>query len=291
MILIADSGSTKCDWILLNEDNHTIINRIRTSGVNPSVLKKKKIREIIHNCNELNEYKEFVSSIYFFGAGCNNIKGESKIKRVFMDHFTKVDKIIVKEDLMLAVLAASQDPSVVCILGTGSNCCFFNGKEIEQRVKAMGYILMDEGSGNHLGKELLKGYYHKELPEDLKFSLKKDFQLDDNKVLSGLYGATPNKYLAQYARFLFENIEHPYAKNIIEKCISDFIDIQLVKYKDELLTVPLYFIGSVGYHARYIIKDELAKRGFRSAENFIRRPLSTFIQLVKDDKSFLSNIV
>ena len=291
MILIADSGSTKCDWILLNENSNTIAHRIRTNGVNPSVLKKKKIREIISNCEELNEYKNFVSSIYFFGAGCNNAKGENKIKKVFFDNFPKVDKIIIKEDLMLAVLAASQNPSVVCILGTGSNCCFFNGKEIEQRVKAMGYILMDEGSGNHLGKELLKGYYHKELPEDLNFSLKKEFQLDDDKVLSGLYGTTPNKYLAQYARFLFENIEHPYSKNIIIKCISEFIDKQLVKYREELLTVPLYFIGSIGFHAKQIIKEELTKRGISSPKNFIRRPLSTFIQLVKEDKSFLNNIV
>ncbi|CAM1373897.1 BadF/BadG/BcrA/BcrD ATPase family protein [Tenacibaculum xiamenense] len=292
MILIADSGSTKCDWILLNENDNTIVNRIRTSGVNPSVLKKKNIKEVIENCDELNEYKEAVSSIYFFGAGCNNKKGEDKIKKVFSDNFPIVDKVVVKEDLMLAVFAASQDASVVCILGTGSNCCFYNGEEIEQRVKAMGYILMDEGSGNHLGKEVLKGYYYKDLPEDLKFSLEKDFQLDDDKVLSRLYGAKmPNKYLAQYARFLFENIEHPYAKNIITKCISEFIDKQLIKYKDELGKVPLYFIGSVGYHARDIIKQELEKRGFKAPENFIRRPLTAFIQSVKEDKAFLSKVV
>ncbi|SEB71042.1 BadF-type ATPase [Tenacibaculum sp. MAR_2009_124] len=292
MILIADSGSTKCDWILLNENDNTIVNRIRTNGVNPSVLKKKNIKEVIANCDELNEYKGSVSSIYFFGAGCNNAKGEDKIRKVFSDNFPVVEKIVVKEDLMLAVFAASQDASVVCILGTGSNCCFYNGEEIDQRVKAMGYILMDEGSGNHLGKEVLKGYYYKDLPEDLKFSLEKEFQLDDDRVLSKLYGAKmPNKYLAQYARFLFENIEHPYAKNIVIKCISEFIDKQLVKYKDELGKVPLYFIGSVGYHARDIIKEELEKRGFRAPENFIRRPLTAFIQSVKEDKAFLSKVV
>ncbi len=292
MILIADSGSTKCDWILLNENDNTIVDRIRTSGVNPSVLKKKSIKEVIENCNELNDYKESVSSIYFFGAGCNNKKGEDKIKKVFSDNFSNVSKVVVKEDLMLAVFAASQDASVVCILGTGSNCCFYNGEEIEQRVKAMGYILMDEGSGNHLGKEVLKGYYYKDLPEDLKFSLEKEFQLDDDKVLSRLYGAKmPNKYLAQYARFLFENIEHPYAKNIVTKCISEFIDNQLIKYKEELGKVPLYFIGSVGYHARDIIKEQLEKRGFNEPENFIRRPLTAFIESVKEDKAFLSKVV
>ncbi|MGG8497572.1 BadF/BadG/BcrA/BcrD ATPase family protein [Tenacibaculum sp. TC6] len=292
MILIADSGSTKCDWILLDDSDNSIVTRIRTNGVNPSVLKKKDIKEIIENCDELNEYKNSITSIYFFGAGCNNQKGEDKIKTIFENNFPKVTKIAVKEDLMLAVFAASHKASVVCILGTGSNCCFYNGQTIEQRVKAMGYILMDEGSGNHLGKEVLKSYYYKNLPEDLKFSLEKDFKLDDDKVLSRLYSAKmPNKYLAQYARFLFENIEHPYAKDIITFCVSEFIDKQLLKYKNELNEVPLYFIGSVGYHARDIIKEELEKRALKAPENFIRRPLTAFIQSVKEDKTFLKKVV
>ncbi len=292
MILIADSGSTKCDWILLENTDNNIVKRIRTSGVNPSVLKKKDIAEVIDNCEELSEFKEDITSIYFFGAGCNNKKGEKKIKTIFEKNFSNVTKIVVKEDLMLAVFAASQEASVVCILGTGSNCCFYNGDTIEQKVKAMGYILMDEGSGNHLGKEVLKNYYYQNIPEDLKFSLEKSFKLNDDKVLSKLYGAKmPNKYLAQYARFLFENIEHPYAKEIVTFCISEFIDKQLLKYKNELNEVPLYFIGSVGYHAKDIIKNELKKRAIKAPENFIRRPLSAFIESVKEDRTFLKKVV
>ncbi len=291
MILIADSGSTKCDWFLYELANNKVITRFRTEGVNPSVLKKKHIYGILKESQELNKYKKIITSIFFFGAGCNNKKGEKKVKDVFNEFFPDLSKIVVKEDLMLAVLSASQDPSVVCILGTGSNCCFFNGEIIEQRVIAMGYVLMDEGSGNHLGKEILRSYFYQKLPEDLKFSLEKEFNLNNDKVLSKLYGSKmPNKYLAKYARFLFENIEHPCAKNIITSCISEFIDKQLLIYKEELKEVPLYFIGSVGYHAREIIKEELEKRNIKFPKKFIRRPLTAFIQSIKEDDFFLKKL-
>lgn len=291
MILIADSGSTKCDWFVYEPQQNKVVTRMRTEGVNPSVLKKKHIREILVNSIELNIYKETITEIYFFGAGCNNKKGEEKIEKVFNSFFQNLSKIIVKEDLMLAVLSASQDPSVVCILGTGSNCCFYDGQEIVQKVTAMGYILMDEGSGNHLGKEVLRSYYYQELPEDLKFSLLKEFNLSDDKVIPKLYSSkTPNKYLAQYARFLFENIEHPFAKGIITSCVAKFIDKQLLKYKDELQNAPLYFIGSVGYHAREIIDQELKKRNLKVAQNYIRRPLVAFIESIQKDALFLKRI-
>ncbi|MCT4699495.1 N-acetylglucosamine kinase [Tenacibaculum haliotis] len=291
MILIADSGSTKCDWFLYELVNNRVITRLRTAGVNPSVLKKKSIHDILTNSKELNEYKNNITAVFFFGAGCNNIKAERKVKKVFENFFPSLSKIVVKEDLMLAVLSASQKPSVVAILGTGSNCCFFNGKEIVQKVKAMGYVLMDEGSGNHLGKEVLRAYYYQELPEDLKFSLEKEFNLNNDKVLSKLYGSKmPNKYLAKYARFLFENIEHPYAKNIITNCISEFIDKQLLKYKEELTETPLYFIGSIGYHAREIINEVLEKRKIKVPEKFIRRPLIAFIEAIKKENSFLKKL-
>lgn len=291
MILIADSGSTKCDWFLYELINNKVVKRLRTAGVNPSVLKKKSIHQILTNSKELNEFKNEITAVFFFGTGCNNIKAERKVKKVFNSYFNNLSKIVVKEDLMLAVLSASRKPSVVAILGTGSNCCFFNGKTIEQRVKAMGYILMDEGSGNHLGKEVLRSYYYQELPDDLKFSLEKEFNLNNDKVLSKLYGSKmPNKYLAKYARFLFENIEHPYAKSIITSCISEFIDKQLLKYSNELNKVPIYFIGSIGYHAREIIKEVLEKRQIKAPENFIRRPLIAFIESIKEDNSFLKKL-
>ncbi|PKH51349.1 N-acetylglucosamine kinase [Tenacibaculum sp. Bg11-29] len=291
MILIADSGSTKCDWFLYELKSNKVVIRLRTEGINPSVLKKKHINDILKNSKELTNYKNIIEAVFFFGAGCNNIKGDKKVKDVFNSFFPVLSRIVIKEDLMLAVLSASQTPSVVCILGTGSNCCFFNGKTIEQKVKSMGYVLMDEGSGNHLGKQVLRSYYHKELPEDLKFSLEKEFNLNSDKVLSKLYGSKmPNKYLAKYARFLFENIEHPYAKNIITFCISEFIEKQLLKYESELKEVPLYFIGSVGYHARGIIKEELGKRNINLPKKFIRRPLTAFIQSIKEDELFLKKL-
>ncbi|MGG6230629.1 BadF/BadG/BcrA/BcrD ATPase family protein [Tenacibaculum sp. SDUM215027] len=288
MILIADSGSTKCDWIVFNVNQSNIQSRIRTKGINPSILKKKAIHKTIRSSKELIACKEEISFIYFFGAGCNNEKSKEKIQSVLLHYYSNAKKIEIQEDIMLAVLSASIEPSVVCILGTGSNCCFFDGNKIEKRITSMGYLLMDEGSGNHLGKQLLKAYYFNELPNDLKFSFEKEFNLNSDKVLSKLYNSkTPNKYLAKYARFLFTNIENSYVQELVASCVSEFINKQLITYKEELEKKPLYFIGSVAYHAKKIINEELAKNNLKPVTLFIRRPLTMFIQKIQNNPKLL----
>lgn len=281
MLLIADSGSTKCDWVLFENKDAAPI-KIRTKGLNPSVLKKETLQNIISENKQLLNYKDKVSSIHFYGAGCNTNNTIQLISTIFSSYF-KNAKIDVKEDTMAAVKASTNAAAVVCILGTGSNCCFFDGNQIYQKVPAMGYLLMDEASGNYFGKELLKCYYYNQMPESLKVLFEEKFVISENEVISKLYQSdAPNKYLAEFAVFLFENKHDSVMKNIINKGIKKFVDNQILQFKEELKFVPLYFVGSIAYYAQDFINEALKERGLRAAR-FIKRPIENLIYKIKEE--------
>ena len=272
MLLIADSGSTKCDWLLYRNEKEVPI-KIRTKGLNPVILSRKALKKNIVSNEELINYKEFVTSIYFFGAGCGTDKNKHKIEVVLMSIFNNAI-VTTKEDIMAAVYATTTKPAVVCILGTGSNCCFYNGNTIEIKTPALGYLLMDEGSGNYFGKELIKAYYYGKMPKTLELLFIKQFNLKEKYIIKKLYNSlTPNKYLAEFAHFLFENEEHEFIKNILKEGIDKFVNHHVLQYKGELKTVPLYFVGSIAYYAKKYIENSLSRKGLKAA-GFIRRPIN-----------------
>jgi len=184
---------------------------------------------------------------------------------------------------MGAVYATTKTPAVVCILGTGSNCCYFNGTSIHSKAPSLGFLVMDEGSGNYFGKELLKAYYYKQMPKKLRISFENQFDLKDKKVLKKLYQSkTPNKYLASFAIFLFENIAHSFMKKIVDDGMARFIENHILQYSKELETVPLYFVGSIAFYAKEYIEKQLNKRGLNGA-SFVQRPIDNLIERIKKD--------
>lgn len=282
MILIAESGSTKCDWVLI-DSSKTAPKRIRTKGLNPAILKKKEIKTIIAANKDLVQYKEQIKSIYFFGAGCNTPKNKNNIRLVLNACFNTTS-IVVEEDTMAAVYATTAKPAVVCILGTGSNCCYYNGKSIINKSTSLGYIVMDEGSGNHFGKELLKAYYYRQMPKNLGLLFEKKYNLKEKKVIKKLYQSkTPNKYLANFAPFAFENQEQPFMKELINEVLHLFIKNHILQYADELKTVPLHFVGSIAFYGKEYIANLLDKKGLK-AESYIQRPIDTLItHIIKEN--------
>jgi N-acetylglucosamine kinase-like BadF-type ATPase len=156
-------------------------------------------------------------------------------------------------------------------------------------VPAMGYLLMDEASGNYFGKELLKSYFYNQMPAELKVSFEKEFSLNENEVINNLYQSeTPNKYLAEFAIFLFKYKEHHLMDAIIREGISRFIDNNVLQFRNELKTVPLYFVGSVAYYAQDYIMDALRERGLK-ASRFIKSPMDTVIQKIIDEKLLVTS--
>ena len=206
MILIADGGSTKADWIALDANKDEVF-RVRTKGLNPAVVPEEILRERIINTYQLYHNKDEVTQVYFYGAGCGVESPQLRIRKVFNEIFKKAD-ISIKEDTYAAVYAASKpgEKSIVCILGTGSNCTYFDGKNIEQRVDSLGYVLMDEASGNFFGKQLIRSYYFNEMPNNLAKEFEKEYDLSPDTIKENIYRReNPNTYLASFSRFLIKH--------------------------------------------------------------------------------------
>ncbi len=280
MLLIADSGSTKCDWILFKNKVEEPI-KIRTEGLNPAILNSEKLEAILLNSETLLQYKNEIKAVYFFGAGCNTIKSIQIIESVLTKLFP-IAKLVVKEDTMAAIWATTNKPAVVCILGTGSNCCFYDGENIQLKVPAMGYLLMDEASGNYFGKELLKSYYYNQMSPDLKIAFETAFCLDESIVIENLYQSnTPNQYLAAFAQFMFKHKNEDLIERILREGIDKFIENNILQFKEELRTVPLYFVGSIAFYAQDYIMEALKERGLK-ASRFVKRPIDNVIHKIKE---------
>lgn len=281
MLLIADSGSTKCDWVLFKNMKDDPI-RIRTKGLNPSILGKEELEKIIFESKELLEFKEAVSRIFFFGAGCSSLETNRVIETIFNVVFKNANAV-VKEDTMAAVWATTNSPAVVCILGTGSNCCYYDGVDIHLKVPSMGYVLMDECSGNYFGKALLRAYYLNKMPQDLRILFEDQFSVSVEEVLHKIYqNTTPNEYLAKFAVFLIENKKHRFLEAILFKGIHDFVENHVMQFEEELKSVPVCFVGSIAYYLQDEIKFVLEAKGL-SASKFVRRPIDQVIENIKND--------
>ena len=255
MKLIVDSGSTKTDWIALNPQNE-VVYETQTLGLNPQVLSDQILEERIINNYDLYRKRKSVNYIHFYGAGCGTRPPRELLQKVLQGIFPNAT-IEVKEDTYAAVYAATErgKESIVCILGTGSNCSYFDGQNIEQRIDSLGYILMDDGSGNYFGRQLLRDYYFNKTPEKMAAVFEESFDLSSESIKTNLYKKpNPNTYLATFARFLIENKENEYSQNLIKKGFTLFAQNQIMQFENAA-KIPVHFIGSIAY----FLKDELAE--------------------------------
>lgn len=255
MKLIVDSGSTKTDWIALNPQNE-VVYETQTLGLNPQVLSDQILEERIINNYDLYRKRKSVNYIHFYGAGCGTRPPRELLQKVLQGIFPNAT-IEVKEDTYAAVYAATErgKESIVCILGTGSNCSYFDGQNIEQRIDSLGYILMDDGSGNYFGRQLLRDYYFNKTPEKMAAVFEESFDLSSESIKTNLYKKpNPNTYLATFARFLIENKENEYSQNLIKKGFTLFAQNQIMQFENAA-NIPVHFIGSIAY----FLKDELAE--------------------------------
>ena len=277
MILIVDSGSTKTDWIAIN-DKGEILFQTQTLGLNPQVLTNYIIEERIVNNFDLYQNRNSVTKLYFYGAGCGTEPPRVMIKAVFQQIF-KSAEVLVKEDTFAAVYATAEinKESIVCILGTGSNCSYFDGVNVVQKITSLGYILMDDGSGNYFGRQLLRDYYFNRIPEPTAKKFEKNFDLNAETIKDHLYKKpNPNTYLAKFARFLIENKENNYAQKVIEKGMNQFIKLQILQFPNAK-ELPIHFTGSISYYLQEELTKALKKHGLK-AGNIIRRPIDGLLK-------------
>jgi len=278
MILVVDSGSTKTDWIAINRKGEVLF-ETQTLGLNPQVLTNHILKERIVNNFELYKFRKDVEEIYFYGAGCGTEPPRVLIKNVFRDIFNNCKEFSVREDTYAAIYSTAKENtrSIVCILGTGSNCTYFDGKNIDQKVISLGYILMDDASGNYFGRQLLRDYYFNIIPEETAIKFEKEFDLDAETIKDNLYKQpNPNTYLATFAKFLINNKESDYGQLLIKRGFKLFIERQILQFKDAK-EIPIHFVGSISFYLKDELKVCLQEYGL-SAGNIIRKPIDGLLQ-------------
>lgn len=282
MILIADGGSTKCDWILLDQ-NAEVVLKTRTKGLNPAVFKPHILKERLHENDELKAVINKVDRVDFFGAGCGTNSPKLNLHKILVDFFKAADEINVDEDMVAAALAATNQPGIVCILGTGSNSCYFDGKHVHMEVESLGYVLMDEASGNYFGKRLIRNYYYKTMPIELAVEFEKRYDLNADVIKHNVYKEeNPNTYLASFAEFIFTAEErNGYFYKLIYEGMEKFIERRVMCFK-QAQNVPIHFIGSIAFFSEDIIRD-VAKRYHLNIGNIIRRPIDGLIAHYKNN--------
>ncbi|MBV9987143.1 MAG: N-acetylglucosamine kinase [Chitinophagaceae bacterium] len=251
-ILIADSGATKCEWRLVGRDKKkTII----TQGISPYFLDELQVTVILTKELLPKLGKAQVKELFFYGTGLANATNVTIIRKALKNLFPKA-KTEVQTDLMGAARAlCGRKKGIACILGTGSNSCYFNGKTIVKNSPGIGYVLGDEGSGAYLGKKVVQYYLYNTFDEELKSRFEKRFQVSPVEILDHVYKQPlANRYLASYAIFLAENRGHYMIENIIEDGLNDFFFTHLHKYRESWI-LPIHFIGSIAFGFRDVLKE------------------------------------
>ena len=280
MILVVDSGSTKTDWIALDNEGEEIFST-QTLGLNPQMLSNEILNERIKNNFDIYKNRKLVNKLFFYGAGCGVKDSQNRILKVFKSIFIN-SEFDIKEDTYAAVYSAVDEgiPSIVNIIGTGSNCSYYDGKNVIQKVQSLGYVLMDYASGNYYGKYLIRAYYFNKMPESLRDEFSNNYDLSPNSIKNKLYRQeNPNTYLAGFARFLIENKSNEYFKEIIFKGLERFIDYQILQY-DDFSKVDVHYVGSIAYY----LKDEITKIGKKynlKTGKFIQRPITGLVDYHK----------
>ncbi len=275
MILIADGGSTKADWIALDEHKEEAF-RVRTLGLNPAVVSEEELHNRIINMFQLIQVKNEVTNIYFYGAGCGTPHAQKILHDVMKNIFVNAE-VVVEEDMLAAVYAATgKEPAMVAILGTGSNSCYYDGQKMHMRVASLGYVLMDEASGNYFGKRLIRDYYYGLMPKYIVQKFEKDFNLDADVLKKNIYREpNPNMYLASFAQFMFEFKEEKYVRRLMKRGFEKFFRYRILPYELSPET-PIYFIGSIAHYFREIL-DAVAEKNGLKITGVIQRPIDNLI--------------
>jgi glucosamine kinase len=252
MILIADSGSSKTEWSLVSKEK--TIKPIVTSGINPFYQDSADIINTLQS--ELVPYiPDHPAKIYFYGAGCSTPEKITVVTDAILRVFPS-STIFAYSDLLGAARSLCQNkPGIACILGTGSNSCYYDGKEIIHHVSPLGYMLGDEGSGAAMGKNLVSDILKQQLPQPIIHLFFETYHISPEEIMNTVYREPfPNRYLANYSKFLYTNIHLAEIEEFVINNFNEFISRNLNQY-DQASTSEIHFTGSIAYY----FKDQLNK--------------------------------
>jgi glucosamine kinase len=271
IILIADSGSTKSDWLAIDETGQELA-QFSTIGLNPYFHSSTLVEQELTSQVEMMKIAPDVGKVFFYGAGSSS-KEMCSIIEVGLSRVFSQAEIHVGHDLNGAAYSTwSGEPAITCILGTGSNSCFFDGHEIYEEVPSLAYILGDEGSGSWFGKRLLRAFLYKKLPQDIHDDFVSEFGLSVTDVNKRVYTEpNPNVFLASFMKFISKHRDAEIVKAWLQDGFGSFLDSHVACFEN-YQQIPVHFIGSVAYHFSDDLQLACKKRGIQMG-NLIKKPI------------------
>ena len=276
MIAIVDGGSTKCDWVIL-ENSGKISQKTESIGFNPNIINADLIPQEIEKNPHLFLIKNQLDYIYFYGSGCGTVENallvETQLQKVF-----PYAKVTVKEDLTAAAYAAyNGKPAIVCILGTGSNSCYFDGESIRRDLPSLGFLIGDEGSGSALGKHLVRRFFMKKLPQDLHQEFVETYHLTIEDAIKNMYhNPRANAYLAEFNKFVVQRKQHPYFQNMVFDEMKNFFEYQVLPY-EEAREAEINFIGSIAYYYEDVLRAAAAELNL-TVGHIVQKPIESLVK-------------
>jgi glucosamine kinase len=276
MILVADSGSSKTDW-LGYKNGETI--SFSTQGINPYFLNAQDIFRIISKVPQLDDIAKDVREIYFYGSGCSSPDKHEVISNGLSLYFNNA-YISVDNDLIGSAYATCGDKKgLICILGTGSNVSYYDGTSTYDSNYGLGYILGDEGSGSYFGRKIITSYLYNQMPQDLSVLFSAQFETDKERVITNVYQKPlPNTYLAGFSRFMFAHKDHPFIRQMITAGFQEFIDINIRDFKD-YQKLQCHFVGSISYYYQDILKETCEKNGLHIGK-ILQKPIEGIFKYI-----------
>lgn len=274
MILIADSGSTKTDWCVVLDG--TPIKRITTKGINPFFQSEEEIQQELTISLFPQLPERTVNSVYFYGAGCTPEKAPI-LRRAIADSLSVVGNIKAHSDMLAAARGlCGHEAGIACILGTGSNSCFYNGEDIVNNISPLGFILGDEGSGAVLGKLLVGDILKNQLSPAIKEAFLKQFDLTAPEIIDRVYRQPfPNRFLASLSPFIAQHLEEPAIRALVFNSFTAFLRRNVMQYDYE--KYPVHFIGSVAACYKEILQEAALEMGIRIGK-ILQSPMEGLIQ-------------
>lgn len=280
MILVADSGSSKTDWILAGENGE--LTEFSTKGINPYFTSDKEISRLVAREQVVKTHAEEISEVYFFGEGCSNPDKREMVSNglsvIFKNAFINVENDAIGS----AYATCGNDKGFTCILGSGSNIAFFDGKEVHPGVHSLGFILGNEASGAWFGKKLVTSFLYETMPRDLRTAFKKDYTIDKEIVIRHVYQRPlPNIYLSSFTAFMSRHRGHPFIETMLNEGIEIFFDTHLKPYPDHT-KYPSHFVGSTAWYFRDVIEAVCKKHNVQVGK-VLAHPIGELLKYIQSE--------
>jgi N-acetylglucosamine kinase-like BadF-type ATPase len=273
-ILIADSGATKAEWCLVGKGKRKTI---FTQGISPYFLTTDQISALLLKELKPKLKDAGVEEVYYYGTGCANPNNAKLVKKAIQKVFPDANASVTHDLMGAARAVCGHEKGIACILGTGSNSCYYDGKKIVKNSPGLGYVLGDEGSGAYLGKRVLQYYLYNTFDEDLRSRFDAAYVTNTVEILENVYKKPlPNRYLASFAKFLADNRGHYMIENIIEDGLNDFFFSHLCKY-GEVWKLPVSFVGSIAFGFKDVLKELCNAYEFELGK-ILKNPMSGLVE-------------